>query len=559
MANYANVGFIDDNEFDDIYIRRDEYIQKGQVGTYDASTGDFGVLPAGLPGTVLTSDPLSSYGLTWAAPSGENITAGTPGAQSGSSRLTIVDSGASTTLAIATTGIIAGTYGSATSVPVVQFSNTGQALTCVDTPITFPAAPDQLASVATRNWGAGTSRNVGVQDNVAIGDGATTPGQESVAVGRLASAQTLSVAIGRSCIANVANATGVGPLVRVNAGNCVFAGGNIAGAGMLSTATNNVGIGWNILNGLTSGVGNVIIGSGTGSALTSGNSNVFIGLGAGFFTTTGGSNVSIGENSSPTASSTQFATLVGTISRAATNGTAMGYNARANGLNSSAYGINALSGGVNSLAFGSGCTVNVGIDNSISMGNSITNATANTALIGNNADPTNFIVRSTGYFRSARCLSAAAGQMVPDVLQVFPGGGAFTLVDIISIRFDNFPTDGASSVGLLTDRLFLGSFPQDLGGTFIVTALLEATASAASAWQIQVRWTAPGVIAGTPLGVVKTSFDNGLVDNLTLCQVISVPPTSTDRNYVEFYVRQQSGGAANLTTIQFRCAVSRLN
>jgi len=60
-----------------------------------------------------------------------------------------------------------------------------------------------------------------------------------------------------------------------------FFGEGVAGTGTLSTATGNVGMGWVVLQDLTSGSNNVVLGAAAGHEINSGNENIIIGSSSG--------------------------------------------------------------------------------------------------------------------------------------------------------------------------------------------------------------------------------------------------------------------------------------
>lgn len=129
-GSYGGLGYIDDTAAtDELYVRRDEYYAKGQIGTYDTSVGDFNVLPPGANGYVLTSRPALSNGLAWEPSGGVSISgAALGGASSGGSGLTITPNPitGTGTLALAASGVAAGTYGSGTQVAQITADAAGR-------------------------------------------------------------------------------------------------------------------------------------------------------------------------------------------------------------------------------------------------------------------------------------------------------------------------------------------------------------------------------------------------------------------------------------------------
>lgn len=580
MSTYGGVGWVSAEDADGDFIKRTEYFAKGQLGTYDTSISNFGLLPVGSNGQILTADASSTYGLSWQTPAGEVITAGVPAAQSGSSRLTINDAGPSTTLAVAQTGVVAGTYGSAVSVPVVQFSDTGQALSCINTPINFPVAADQLASVPTRCWGAGTGRNTGVADIVVVGDGASAAGASTACV--VGSASRVFT-----------NGSSYGYMVRSTAQNNHFYGRNIGNITMAGTATGNIVVSSNSLLALTSGQNNAVFGTGStpaittgsqnniyGSAscpvLTTGSGNCIYGSGTAQQLTTGSSNSIFGNVAGATLVSGNGNSLFGDLARVSfnvsTNCSAFGYNCVA-AQEASAFGANCQASAANSVVCGYqsvcgspggnafGVRVNTGVGQNITViGNDITNNLANSCLIGNNTVGVEYICRTTGFLRSAKQVSAVGGQVAGDPLQVIASGGGPVLLNLESIRFDNFPTsDRAAAFDLGLDRIYLGSLG-DVGTSFGAVVSLEGTVSANSQWRINVLWTAPpSVLNARIAGCSEQTLAAVPTGNcLSVSTIVNVLPGSTDRNYITFTLENLQGGGT-FTITNFRAGIFRIN
>lgn len=634
-AYFAGVGYVEDeNVYDDIYIRRDTLDLAGQLISFDQNTQEIGVISAGPAGYVLSSDGAEPTGLKWVPQTGDTIAAGVPAAQTGSSRLTIVDTGPTTTIAIAqvlpagtvgsagqipvithsdtgqitavatapavnagasgaesagsgltitaaavalaNSGVAAGTYATATAVPQITVDARGRITAAANLPISFPAAADQLASVAVRSWGAGSARVVGVQDNVVIGDAAQITGQEAVAVGKDARAQTLGVSVGYGTIATAANCTLIGPLIRGGGSNSVFIGRNISGVSQTVASLNNVGIGNNILNALTSGSSNICIG-GAGAALTSASSNAIIGTNAAPALTTSPNNVIIGPNTaanlatgigrnviigSGSGTSTNVASDAVVIGRDASvinESISIGTLTQAQGVRAAAVGYLASAGSTNAIAIGTSARVDPSGTGSISIGNNITNGLANSCLIGNNDATNNFLVRTNGFFRSAKQLTCVAGQSAGDVFQVFPSPGP-TLVQILSARFDNFlTTDGASSIDFTNNRLYLGQL-LDVGSSFDVQVSMEGFVSTNSQWRINLLWSAPGVGLNQRIaGASEQTISGAPTGNcLSVGTTVNVIPGSTARNYMTFTMENLQGGGT-FTVTNFRACITRYN
>ncbi|MBS0625983.1 MAG: tail fiber domain-containing protein, partial [Verrucomicrobia bacterium] len=167
--------------------------------------------------------------------------------------------------------------------------------------------------------------------NVAVGRAAlafTTTGTNNVAVGFQALLNTTAsndnTAIGTSALAGMTNGGGGNTALgsgAMNTGNPgpynVALGFSSMATGIKSTAcTNNIAIGNNSLNVLTSGSSNIALGSGTGSSITSGSNNVFLGVNAGSsYTGSDSNNISIGVGAGG-ASGTSNQINIGNVSTA---------------------------------------------------------------------------------------------------------------------------------------------------------------------------------------------------------------------------------------------------
>jgi hypothetical protein len=137
------------------------------------------------------------------------------------------------------------------------------------------AVPGQFATLGLMNTGS---------NNMAVGTSALSKnidGSHNTAIGITALQNTLhdskNVALGSQCMTNM------------------DAGGGGAG-------DENIGIGFGVLNALTSGSQNVVIGPQSASNITTGSFNTFIGPFAGFFLTGGSNNTVLGEWEGPSAS-----------------------------------------------------------------------------------------------------------------------------------------------------------------------------------------------------------------------------------------------------------------
>ena len=139
MSSYANIGWIDEtNTYDNIYIRHDTMAIKGELITHDNMSGLSQALPPGVDGRVLVARPANAFGMAWEAPSAVSITgAALGGAASNGSGLAITPDPllSAGTLALAASGVAAGTYGSGTQVGVATFDIAGRATSVVNTAI----------------------------------------------------------------------------------------------------------------------------------------------------------------------------------------------------------------------------------------------------------------------------------------------------------------------------------------------------------------------------------------------------------------------------------------
>jgi hypothetical protein len=679
-AYFGGVGYVEDeNIYDDTYIRRDTLDLAGQLISFDQNTQEIGVISAGPTGYVLSSDGSEPTGLKWVPQSGDVIAAGVPAVQTGSSRLTIVDTGPTTTLAIATTGVGAGSVGGPAEIPVITYSDTGQILAvgtaaavnagssgaetgtsgltigpssvalalsgaaagvygnattipqitidgrgrilaavnqaitfpaitggvsgaqtgtsgltivgnalavansgvaansygdatnvatftvnaqgrltaAASVPINFPAAADQLASVPVRNWGAGSSRVLGAADNVAVGDNAQVAptSTEAVAIGRNSLAQTLGISVGNGARSTATNSTIIAPLSIAGASSCLFAGGNISSIAQTAAATGTIGLGFNLFGNLTSGSNNIAIAATALQNITTGSQTISIGNLSGQTMQTGGLNVFVGVGANSSTTTITQGTAIGANTLCLTQSTALGASCQANGVGSLVAGFQSAAGGVNSIAIGRQASVGSAA-NAGAIGNNIINTLANSMLMGSDVNGgLDYIVRSSGYLRSRRQLTACAGQIAPAPLQVF--GPATDQVDLNTTFFDFFPVDGASSIELTSNRIFLGTLT-DRESTFLISANLKGTVASNAEFTLTCLWSAPGLFINTANAAVKMTCGPGETNNLTLSTHINVPAASTGRNYIEFAVSRQSTTGL-FTTESFRACITRAN
>ena len=188
-----------------------------------------------------------------------------------------------------------------------------------------------LNTTGATNVAVGTpsmAANVSGEGNTAVGTSAltaNTTGSENVGVGAFAlDANTTganNVAVGQYALSGVTTSaynTGLGQNagIKITTGsynvavganslkNNLTGGYNIA-IGYLAmeqnTASSNVGIGFNALNGCSSGTRNTAVGDTAGKDLSTGSDNTSLGSTAGDLVTTGSNNTSLGSGADPTA------------------------------------------------------------------------------------------------------------------------------------------------------------------------------------------------------------------------------------------------------------------
>ncbi len=421
-GNYGGLGYLDDTtETDALYIRRDEYYSPGQIGTYDTSVGDFGILPPGSNGYILTARPALSNGLAWEAPTALSLTgAALGGAQTAGSGLvftpsTITGTG---TIALAASGAAAGTYGSATQVAQITADSTGRATSLANvaiSPITINTASPLsgggsvgpggtlnltvstsavLDSIPTENFKAASlvTINAGAVGAVAIGHEARLM-DKSVTLGRRVggSAGTANVALGWETLYNCASASGV-----------VAIGVNCLQAPIVGPLTGVVAVGADCMPFATS------------------NNNTSIGYAANFILIAGANNSALGYSAGVRVSGQSNTTCVGYEAWAVSGdgGTAVGYQARANAASASAFGISANASGDSSIALGPSSTASAadsiavggagaGGSAAVAIGLSASAAAVNTVAIGATATASSSSAVAIGSSASAAADSLA--------------------------------------------------------------------------------------------------------------------------------------------------------
>ena len=394
MSTYAGIGYVDETDtFDDIYIRHDTMSTKGELVTHDNSTGLSQALPPGVDGRVLVARPANQFGMAWEAPSTVSITgAALGGASSNGSGLTFTPNPitGNGTIALAASGVAAGTYGSGTQVAQITADTTGRATTLTNvaiSPITVntttpiagggSVAPGGSITLSHANTGLGNvtynsvtfdprghptsgtnlTRTVVNGSYITLtgntgGFHASTGGTMTIICTALDSVGTNAWAAGTSSVA-AALAVAVGDTAKAGPSSVVV--GYNSGS-VLSSSSVFVGASQTIITGS----GNVIIGANAGQSMTTATQNVFVGNQA------------------------------GNLAAAAQNSVGVGYIARCNGPRAIALGANTYASAANAIAIGEG----------------VTDVGSNTCLIGETAA---FIVKSAGFLQSAGWYFCKAG------------------------------------------------------------------------------------------------------------------------------------------------------
>lgn len=201
---------------------------------------------------------------------------------------------------IANSGVVAGSYGSTSSVGTFTVASDGRLTVAGNAAIFDPRDPVYS--------GTGTSTANGGASTVTIGASAVTTGVNAVAVGKSATAAATSVAVGQAAAAGGASAVALGNLASTGASSNTTA----VGAGAACTSANGVAVG----AGANAGSGGIAIGSSS-----VGSSGVAVGTSANCGGTT--------------------ATAIGRSSVAGTTGTVLGNSANANSTGSVCLGASA--------------------------------------------------------------------------------------------------------------------------------------------------------------------------------------------------------------------------
>ena len=151
---------------------------------------------------------------------------------------------------------------------------------------------------------------------VAIGDssGSGTSGSDCVAIGNnaanaLVASSNTNIAVGLNAMGAVAGGT--------NTNNIAIGQLAMNGSGATVGTTNNIAIGLNCLDNITTGSSNVCIGSNSGGSITTGVQNTCLGLNAGSLITTGTDNILLGNSSQVDTGTRNFAVGIGVTTAAA--------------------------------------------------------------------------------------------------------------------------------------------------------------------------------------------------------------------------------------------------
>jgi hypothetical protein len=554
----------------------------GQVLTYSDNN----------EGTWKDPDELNYSTMT---PSG-TISAGVAGPESGASGLTITNPAPSVVqLALSETNVDAGTYGSSTQIPQITFDAQGRAQNASTVAI---APPSSIGSIPTRTVRVGVGTPAVGNSSTFVGDGAGSfgavstgsnavfvgadsgpvnaadstlvsigsnvrAGLGSVVVGNNASSGQNSVVIGRlsstsgdnSVVLGVNQSTNINDTILIGSASFARGADNIAiGRGIATNAAtvaavDNIAVGRNHLPSLTSGSGNIVVGRTCAGSLTTGANNVFLGNTAGANTVSGSSNVAIGLNAGPLDSVASTSVSIGPNTLTGASGVAVGSSTQATGQNAVGIGVSTVASGQPSIAIGRS-TVATAV-RSFAIGDGITNSVGNSMLLGTNTAPTDFILRSTGVFKSFQSVGAAAGRAPTEANQViatYP-----EILTFANIRY-SYP---AGLPSLILQTIALGTFPDDLNATFSVSATISANSSVPSAvYRFRLLWGA-NPLPELTLAYQAVDCVNSVDVSTTLCANIRVPATSTAANTVRVVVDKITGPPATLTIVDYRLQVNR--
>lgn len=246
------------------------------------------------------------------------------------------------------------------------------------------AIGDSAMASAADALAFGKSAGASGADSIAVGTEAAASGADALAMGKSAQASGAdAVALGNGAVAGGSASVVLGKDASANAVRSVVLGPS-AGVGMvgdvLGTKGSHVVIGDGAGNNIN-GQQNIAIGYKTGNDVKS-DHNVAIGSEAGTNigssgNTSEGKNVSIGyhANKNDSAVSRIQSTALGSETKAADDGVAVGYQAQANGNGSTAIGFNAQAADAASVALGQGAQAAGG---NVAIGN---DSVANAAMI----------------------------------------------------------------------------------------------------------------------------------------------------------------------------------
>lgn len=473
-------------------------------GSYNAPTIDIDA-----KGHIKSAASASSRSVSGAA--GRIVTSGgTSGFYANSATACTVD--------LATTAVVAGSYGSSTQVGTFTVDAYGRLTAAANVaiaggslgsitvtpvgPLTVGGSPVALGgtltltntalnSIYTRCWLAGTSAAIG---------GTQT---DSVAIGDFAECGTSCVSIGSG------------------SGHTSLTFGVVIGQNAAPTAT---------------GSNNTFIGQSVGATQTTGNQNTYIGQLAGRTIATGTANVCVGYMAGA-AMATVGCVAVGVSSSAGgTEATCLGYISTASGTYSVAVGSTNLASGAQSIAIG--YTATASATDSIAIGNNVTNNTASTCLIGNSAA---YIVKSSGYFQSVKTYSAKAGNTTQT--PALPGPTTLTLG---TVAWDN-----NSLVSGTTILMNQANTHFEARANFIISAVAGAVSGIAV---VRLRY-----YDGTTTTTIGESwFNTGASLELGCSVSASVLTPNVTSAYVYAEVARISGTATGVTVSYFALEVNRV-
>ena len=500
-----------------------------------------------------------------------NLVAGTPGAQTGTSGLTLAGG---LSVALANSGVTANTYGSSTQIPVITVSGTGVITNVTLTP-TVPAT-DPLASIPTRSFKAASGVTLSVSiDNTAIGDscqangigatvygsGARANGQGSTSMGHLSgtvgvtgnfcslygfqsyaapgNTNVSAFGAGAGVDGNNGAVFGAGSFCRTNGvcisgyyGSALTGGNNGSVVGFLCLSQGNQVANFGYNNATGSASNSYVFGIANGSNFLSGSYNLILGELNATSLTTGQNNIFTGYNNSTSTNGTNNAILHGSNNQAADNASVFGRTSTALSAGSHVFGNSSTCTNTSSegLIYGNGNSVSTsngaifGHNNTVISNSAFCFGTGNTAgglnsftyghgLTNTSANTQLFGVDSntrahfTGFVHSRKSLGAAAGFTAADPSQLINT----VLPAQTTLDIQSVRYNNGLNVDLVNDHIQLGSFgtfPLDTESTFLVTASISGTATnAGSAWFLQLMWVSPGFFAAPGTPMAESVMD----------------------------------------------------